>query len=205
MQHKWRKVNDTAVLDELIAEITLDAYGDEEQLSAFCQVFEDEVPLPAEGLVIGEPVTIVKIGYDGNARRGLTAKCRCVDGSEHIVAAADVVFPENSTGAAYLAAYHKWLGLKSYPPQASDVRLKRRLTTTSEDFDLNAPLELVVLSIKDRAARCRPLAKDGVVTLRAQRLWDVMPGEIMTIKPSKFWRYGGIRTCPGRWYRSGSI
>jgi len=44
------------VLDEMIEEITVDAYGDDEQLWAFLQVFKDEVPLPADGFVIGEPV-----------------------------------------------------------------------------------------------------------------------------------------------------
>jgi hypothetical protein len=43
-------------LDELIEEITIDAYGDDEQLWAFRQAFEDEVELPAKGFVIGEPV-----------------------------------------------------------------------------------------------------------------------------------------------------
>jgi len=42
-------------LDKLIEEITVDAYGDDEQLWAFRQAFEDDVALPADGFVIGEP------------------------------------------------------------------------------------------------------------------------------------------------------
>lgn len=45
--------NDFKVLDELIEEITVDAYGEDEQLSAFCRVIEHEVILPADGFVIG--------------------------------------------------------------------------------------------------------------------------------------------------------
>jgi|GEM_PF-2083378 len=41
-------------LDEMIAEITVDAYGDDEQLWAFRQAFEDDVALPADGFVIEE-------------------------------------------------------------------------------------------------------------------------------------------------------
>jgi hypothetical protein len=50
---------------------------------------------------------VVEIDYDGNERRGLTAKCRREDGSEHMVAAADVVFPEGSSGSLFLAAYRR--------------------------------------------------------------------------------------------------
>jgi hypothetical protein len=43
---------DLAALDELIEEITTDAYGDDEQLWAFRLVIEDDVTLPADGFVI---------------------------------------------------------------------------------------------------------------------------------------------------------
>ena len=62
---------DLVVLDRLIEGIIVDAYGDDEQLWAFRQAFEDDVTLPADGFVIGEPVSVVKIDYDGNERRGL--------------------------------------------------------------------------------------------------------------------------------------
>jgi len=70
-------------LDELIAEITTDAYSDDEQLWAFRQAFEDDVALPADGFVIGEPILVIAIDYDGNERRGLTAKCRREAGAEY--------------------------------------------------------------------------------------------------------------------------
>ena len=79
-----------ADLDELIAEVLTDAYGEQEQLWAFRQAIEDEVVLPTDSFVIGNLVSLLEIDYDGNALRGLTARCRRDDGSEHIVAAADV-------------------------------------------------------------------------------------------------------------------
>ena len=178
-------------LDELIEEITVDAYGDDEQLWAFRQAFEDEVSLPADGFVIGEPVAVVEIDYDGNDRRGLTAKCRRADGSEHLVGAADVVFPEKSSGARYVAAYRKWLGLDPYPPQVPDSHRKRQHKAMSDDVDVSRPVDLIALSVKERAVRCRLPGNDRVITLRAKRLWDVVPGEIVTVKPRKLWRYGG--------------
>ena len=104
-------------LDEMIEEITVDAYGDDEQLWAFRQAFEDNVQLPADGFVIGEPVSVLEVDYDGNERRGLTAKCRREDGSEHVVAVSEVVFPKASAGARHTAAYRKWINLDPFPAE----------------------------------------------------------------------------------------
>ena len=48
-------------LDEMIEKITVDAYGDDEQLWAFRQAFEDDVQLPVDGFVIGEPVSVIAV------------------------------------------------------------------------------------------------------------------------------------------------
>ena len=95
------------VLDEMIEEITVDTYGDDEKFWAFRQAFEDNVELPADGFVIGEPVSVIEVDYDGNERRGLTARCRREDGSEHVVAVSEVGFPHASAGASYIAAYRR--------------------------------------------------------------------------------------------------
>ena len=101
MSQKKYHDKDLDVLDELIKEITVDAYGGDEKFWAFLQAFEDEVALPADGFVIGKPVVVVEIDYNGNECRGLTARCRREDASEHVVAASDVVFPDGSSGAAH--------------------------------------------------------------------------------------------------------
>ena len=54
-------------LDKLIEEITVDAYGDDEQLWAFRQVFEDDVALPADGFVIGIPVSVIAVAISSRA------------------------------------------------------------------------------------------------------------------------------------------
>jgi len=180
------------VLDELIEEITVDAYGEDEQLWAFRQAFEDDVNLPADAFVIGEPVSVVEIDYDGNERRGLTAKCQRDDGSEHVVAASDVIFPKGSMGARYAAAYRKWFGLEPYPRRASaPSRRTHQHKATCDDIDLSGPVQLVALSVKERAARCRFVGSERIITLRPDRLWEVVPGEILTVKPRKQWLYGG--------------
>ena len=181
-----------ADLDQLIEEITVDAHDHNEQLWAFRQAFEDGIRLPCDGFVIGEPVSVVAFEYDGNERRGLTARCRRGDGSEHVVAVSAVVLPARTSAARYLAAYHKLLGLEPFPREVlPPSRRKRQHKVTAADLDLSGPVELVVLSVKENAARCRLLGSDRVITLRANRLWNVVPGEIAVVKPRKQWSYAG--------------
>ncbi len=181
-----------ADLDRLIAEIITDAYDDDEQLRAFHHAFEEDVPLPCDAFVIGEPVSVVAFDYAGNQRRGLVARCRREDGSEHRVAASEVVLAQRSSGAHLLSAYRKWLGLDPLLEQvAAPTRRKRQHKVAATDLDLSHPIELVVLSVKERAARCRLLGSDRVISLRASRLWDVVPGEVVVVKPRRQWSYAG--------------
>ena len=68
---------------------------------------------------------------------------------------------------------------------------KRQHKATADDLDLSKSVELVALAVKERAARCRLLGSDRGITLRASRLWDMVPGAIVTVKPRKQWRYAG--------------
>ena len=186
---KNNQANLTAAdLDELIEEITVDAHGEDEQLWAFRQTFEDDIAVPCDARVIGEAVQVMKFDYDGNNRRGLTATCRRADGTKHVVAASDVVIPLSAPGAPYLAAYRKWMGLAPLP-QGTRGKAGRQPAAPAPDLD--GPIELVVLSVKQKAARCRLLGGEGTFTFRAGRLWDVVPGEIAVVRPAKQWTYAG--------------
>ena len=125
MPNSNNRDRDKADLDRLIEEITVDAYGDDEQLWAFRQVIEDEVDFPADAFIIEEPVKVIKIDYDGNQRRGLTATFRGKNGSRHVVSAADVVFAPTSVAGRYLAAYRKWLGIAPKRSTAATSNRKR--------------------------------------------------------------------------------
>jgi hypothetical protein len=177
---------DAAALDELIDEFTVEAAGDDERVLAFLQALEKHVALPCDGFVIGEPVSVVKFDYQGNQRRGLTAKCRRVDGCEYEVTVSEVTLATDSPGSHYLAAYRKWMGVEPYPPEA---RTRTRRESPVAGLDLGGPVELVVLSVKQKAARCRLLGSDQSVTLRAGRLWAVVPGEIAVVRPGTQWNY----------------
>ena len=189
---------DLAALDELIEEIIVDAYGDDEQLSAFRQTMEDEIRFPCDGSVIGEPVTVLKIDYDGNERRGLTATCRRLDGSMYIVSAADVVLPKQSKAYRYIACYRKWQGLDPFPRQSAAIlpeprRKKKEISLGQNDF-----VELIVFSVKQTSARCRFLKGDLDITLRTASRWELIPGEIATVKPAKKWDYVGHHYLSGK-------
>ena len=183
---------DRALVDELVRQITADAHSDEEKLQAFRQALEDRAGAPCDGFVIGEPISAIAFEYDGNERRGLTARCRRLDGTEHVVAACDVEFFPHTEGGRLVAAYRRWLGLESFASASSvGARLPRRHKVAPSDVDVGAPVELVILSLTARAARCRLLGSDRAITLRATRLWNVVPGEIAVVKPRKQWNYAG--------------
>jgi hypothetical protein len=191
MSTKYGRGEESPELDRLIEEIIVDAYGDDEQLWAFRQAFEDHVVLPAEAFVVGEPVTVTMIDYDGNERRGLTAKCRRGEGVEQVIAAYDLIFPEGSTAARYLAAYRKWLGIEAHPEDSLSRARRRPPKLTEDEIDMTRGVELIAVAVKGNAVSCRLPGKDRVITLRTTRLWDVVPGGMINVAPRKQWRYKG--------------
>jgi hypothetical protein len=182
---------ESSELDRLIDEIIVDAYGDDEQLWAFRQAFEDNVVLPAEAFVVGEPVTVMTIDYDGNERRGLTARCRREEGVEQAIAACDLIFPEGSAAARYTAAYRMWLGIEPPPPVSLSVTGRRPQKATEDDIDMTRDVELIAVAVKGNAVSCHIPGKDRVITIRPTGLWDLVSGEIIIVAPRKQWRYGG--------------
>ncbi|MBI2570760.1 MAG: cytoplasmic protein [Candidatus Schekmanbacteria bacterium] len=179
-------------IEALLYVILNDADGDDEQLRALRQAFRENVSLPADALVIAEPVAVVEIGYDGNRRRGLTARCARQDGSEHVVAASEVCFADGSEGARYVAAYRRWLSLEPAPAAMADPKGRpRRHKVAANELDLDTPIELVVLAPKERAARCRILGSEREITLRSGDVWNMVPGEIITVRARKQWCYAG--------------
>lgn len=192
MQESPRDPEMLARLDELVEKITTAGRSQHEQLCAFHQALTNHVVIPCNAFVIGEPVSLIAFGYDGNVRRGLTARCCRADGAEYEVAATDVILSPRISGGRYLAAYRRWLGLEPASPEIpSRRRPLRQDNAGATGIDVDNPVELLVLSVKDVAARCQLLGSDRAITLRATRLWEVVPGEIIRVRPHKHWRYAG--------------
>lgn len=104
-------------IDELIDAVTVDAYGEDEQLWAFRQAFEDEGFFPFAGRVVGAEVQVESIDYAGEERRGLVANCRR-DRQLHKVSLLDVTPspPVHRQKLRLLDAYRRWSGVDPLPP-----------------------------------------------------------------------------------------
>ncbi len=184
---KARRPNQAA-LDEFIEQITVDAYGEDEQLWAFRQAFEDGVAGPCGALVIGEPVLVVAFDYDGNERRGLTAQCSRPDGRKHVVAHPMSSFrTERKARGTWARIANGWgshlFHRRLFLDLAAQPAVNRPKAITAHQ-----QVELAVLSVKSQTARCRFLGSDRTVTLRSRRFW--VPGEIVRVKSRKEWTYG---------------
>lgn len=96
-------------IDALIAEVVIDAYGDDEQLWSFRQWFEDSASFPFRATIAGVEIEVIDIDYDGDDRRGLVARC-AREGQRHSVSLLDIA-PTGSIPidtANLLAAYRRW-------------------------------------------------------------------------------------------------
>jgi hypothetical protein len=97
-------------IDELIEQITVDAYGDEGYWS-FRQAFEDHVRFPLPGSVLGVEVSVTAVDFDGDERRGLTA-IATRQGRTRSVSLLDIEVPGDQVRFTRLAnAYRRWLGV----------------------------------------------------------------------------------------------
>jgi hypothetical protein len=97
-------------LDELIERIAVDAYGDEGYW-CFLQAIENETTSPIPATLVGVPVHLTGIDFDGDERRGLVAKVER-DGHATTISILDIALPDpQQTTAHVIAAYQRWLGL----------------------------------------------------------------------------------------------
>ena len=108
-----------------------------------------------------------------------------------MIAACDVIFPEGSAAARYMAAYRTWLGIEPHPQGSLSRRRRRPPKATEDDLDMTRDVELIAVVVKGNAVSCRMVGKERVLTLRPAGLWDVVPGERIVVTPRKQWRYGG--------------
>jgi hypothetical protein len=97
-------------IEELVDQITVDAYGDEAYWS-FLQAFDDDLDYPLAATILGIPAQVTKVDFDGEERRSLTATVTR-DGHTSTMSLLDVELDDNETEAKrLLAAYRHWLGV----------------------------------------------------------------------------------------------
>jgi hypothetical protein len=95
-------------IDELVEQITVDAYGDEGYWS-FLQAIEDEATFPFTATIVGVPVRVTSVDFDGDERRGLLASIER-EGIASTISILDLdVTGADPTIARVIAAYRRWL------------------------------------------------------------------------------------------------
>jgi len=176
------------------------AKSDRDQLAALARAANAEITLPADAFVVGEPIQVTTIGYDGNVRRGLCATVRRGD-ERYDVNLADVVFNPGSDGARFSAMYRAWLGIPADSAGNAKLSRTRRHKAEASDLDLGDPLDLVVLACKSNAIRCRVIGTQRELTLRTA-VRDEVPGEIITVSPVKQWTHAGHPYVSGKVQKS---
>lgn len=160
---------------------------DDAELRALEAAAMAEVALPADGHVVGEPVTISAIRYLGLPRVGLLATCQSGERT-HEVGLADVVLPPGSKGAAFVARYRAWLGFDEVAGAAQPAQEQRPHKVASDDIVVGTPVELIVLATRTNALRCRLLGSTREVTLRTA-VGDEIPGAIIKVTLRKQWTH----------------
>jgi hypothetical protein len=166
------------------------ARTEDQQLRAFEAAAKREISLPVEASIVGEPVVVISIHYGGHPRAGLSAHCR--KGTlQYRGGLADLTFSAGSKEARFVARYRTWLGTDEPPqPSASPEATPHQRSASRDDIMVGKPVELIVLSCKSDALRCRQLGTAHELTLRTA-LGDEVPGEIITVLPTKQWARAG--------------
>ena len=123
----------------------------------------DDIRLPVDAHVIGEPVTVVRLfRHDDGARAGLRAVCERL-GISYEVSLADVVFATGSPADALVTQYRTWLGLTLH---GSVTRNHRPHKVGDGEIAIGSPTDLVVLACRSNALHCRLLEGSRAITLR---------------------------------------
>jgi hypothetical protein len=184
-----KKPSDTPRPDASFARIVAGAKSEDEQLRALEAAARREIALPAEALVVGEPVVAAAIVYGGQPRAGLTARCER-GGRRFSVGLADLAFPPGSPGARFVSLYRAWLGLGEIeqPERVEGAMPAPPPTVTRTELVVGEAVDLVVLACRQNALRCRVLGTSHEVTLRTA-VRDEIPGAVLTVTPTKQWTH----------------
>jgi len=173
-------------IDDLIEEITTDAYDFDEQLWEFFNAFEENLGEPVAAHVLGEPVQVDCYQRRGE-RRGLTAIC-LKDGETWEISLLDVEFPAGTREADLVDALRKFIGaepLRRRRPTKKTPKKKQKASV--QEIDVGEPVDVAILAVKKNATRLRILSTGREITLRAAL--RAVPGEIATVVPKKIWSF----------------
>jgi len=95
-----------AKLDELIAEATVDAYDESEQMTGFYTMLEEGLAMPFETEVLGVKVTVERVDFNDDQR----IVAVCAHGAlRQRIAILDLPLPAPAPeGSEWIDAYRRW-------------------------------------------------------------------------------------------------
>ena len=102
-----RRKATTAMLDELIEEATIDAYGESEQTTGFFTMLEDHLALPFKAEVLGVHVTVERIEMTDDEQ--IVAVCASGKSRQRIPIIDLPVPAKPPEGSEWIAAYRRWV------------------------------------------------------------------------------------------------
>ncbi len=95
-----------ARLEEMIAEATVDAYGESEQITGWFTVIDENLDLPFETTVLGVPVIVERVDLD--RRDQIVVLCRR-GRDRQALSILDLSLPTPPpAGAEWIEAYRRW-------------------------------------------------------------------------------------------------
>jgi hypothetical protein len=101
---------------EMIAQATVDAYGDSEQTTGWVTMIEENLAVPFETEVLGVPITVERVDLDGAEQ--IIAICRRRR-ARQLLPIIDLPLPTPlPDGAEWIEAYCRWRA-KSHSPGGS--------------------------------------------------------------------------------------
>jgi hypothetical protein len=104
---KRKTIATSRQLDKLIEEATVDCYNDEEQVSGFFTMIDENLALPFRAEILGIEVSVIAIEIDNDG--GLKAVCEHA-GKQQRIGLTDLPLPSPPPpGAEWIAAYRRWL------------------------------------------------------------------------------------------------
>jgi hypothetical protein len=96
-----------AALEAMIAEATVDAYNDDEQLTGLFTMIEDHLAVPFTTTVLGVEVTVPKVDLSADSIVAVCARGR----HRQRIDLLDLPLPTPAPdGAAWIDAYRHWAG-----------------------------------------------------------------------------------------------
>jgi hypothetical protein len=99
---------------DLINDLTVDCYNDEEQLTGLLTGAEEALVIGEIATIAGAEIRIMAVDLPSDMRRGLTAVCER-DGERFVLSLADIRFGDTSELGRVAGAYRRWLGCSPHP------------------------------------------------------------------------------------------